>query len=239
MTVAHGVRDDRGTLTRIAEMLYWLVLLDVLLVVCSAPTIVVWMLLAPTANNLPLYGASFVTVLPATSAALWAWHSRTEDPDAVPVARFLRGYRLTVLDSLKIGVPGLVTLSVLGTDIAYGQAVGTGALNTAFVLLAVMVATVMLRALSIASALTFRIVDVLRLSIFTLLTMPLRTLALLSLAVLAAGISLFVGDYAFLFLASALTFMLQRSEAPVIARLREQFVDVPDQHPMTTSKETP
>ena len=47
----------------------------------------------------------------------------------------------------------------------------------------------------------------------------------LSQAVLAAGISLFVGDYAFLFLASALTFLLQRSEAPVIARLRARFVD--------------
>ena len=68
----------------------------------------------------------------------------------------------------------------------------------------------------------------LRLSVFTLLTMPLRTLSLLSLAVLVLGVSLFVGDYAFLFLASALTFVLHHFERPVIERLQEQFVGDPE-----------
>ena len=90
-------------------------------------------------------------------------------------------------------------------------------------MLAAMVVLLLTRALSITSALSFRYVDVLRLAIFTLLTMPLRTLALVSLGILVIGISLFLGDYAFLFLASVLTCVLQRSERPVIRRLREQF----------------
>lgn len=229
MTVEHRTRDDRGTLARIADALYWFVVIDVLLVLCSAPTIVVWMLLAPEASNLPLYGASLVLAMPALTAALWAWRARSEDPDPVPLTRFLRGYRLNLLDSLKVGIPGLAVLSVLATNITYGEATGTSALSLAFLLLAVMVTAVTLRALSIVSALSFRFVDVLRLSIFTLLTMPLRTLSLLSLAVLVAGISLFVGDYAFLFLASVLTCVLQQSERPVIARLREQFVAAPEE----------
>lgn len=233
MTVEHRTRDDRGTLARITDALYWLVVIDLLLVVCSAPTIVVWMLLAPEASNLPLYAASLVVALPALTAALWAWRARFEDPDPVPLSRFLRGYRVNLVDSLKIGVPGLAVLTVLGTNITYGEVAGTSALNIAFLLLAVMVAAVMLRAVSIVSALSFRFIDVLRLSIFTLLTMPLRTLSLLSLAVLVAGISLFVGDFAFLFVASALAFVLQRSERPVIARLREQFVGDPAGDPDT------
>lgn len=228
MTVMHRTRDDRGTLARITEGLYWFAVIDLLLVVTSAPALVVWMLLAQDASNLPLYAASLVVVLPSVSAALWAWRAWTEDPDPVPLARFLRGYRLNLLDSLRIGVPGLAVLTVLATNISYGDAVGTGALNIAFTLLAAMVAVLMMRALSITSALSFRYVDVLRLSIFTLLTMPLRTLALVSLGVLVVGISLFLGDFAFLFLASALTFVLHRSERPVIARLRAEFVRDPE-----------
>lgn len=229
MIVQQATRDDRSTFTRIADALYWFVIIDLLLVLCSAPTIVVWMLLAPEASNLPLYGASLVPVLPAVAAALWAWRARTEDPDPVPLTRFLRGYRLNLLDSLKVGVPGLAILIVLATNVTYGEATGTSALSLAFLLLGLMVGAVMLRALSIVSALSFRFVDVLRLSIFTLLTMPVRTLALLSLAVLIAGISLFVGDYAFLFLASVLTCVFQQSERPVITRLNEQFVAPPQE----------
>lgn len=228
MTVQNPTRDDRGTLARITDALYWFVVIDVLLVACSAPAIVVWMLLAREASNVPLYAAALVFVLPAMTAALWAWRARTEDPDPVPLSRYLRGYRLNLVDSLKIGVPGIAVLTVLATNITYGEAAGTSVLNIAFALLAVMVAAVMVRALSIASALSFRLTDVLRLSIFTLLTMPLRTLSLFSLAILVAGISLFVGDYAFLFLASALTFVLHHSERPVIERLREQFVADPE-----------
>lgn len=228
MTVEHRTQDDRGALARIVDALYWLVVIDLLLVACSSPTIVIWMLLARDASNLPLYIASLAPALPAVAAALWAWRARGEDPDPVPLRRFLRGYRLNVADSLKVGAPGLLLLTVLTVDIAYGEAVGTSVLNVALLLLAAIVAMMVLRALSIVSTLSFRMVDVLRLSIFTLLTMPLRTLALLSLGVLIAGISFFVGDYAFLFLASALTLVLQQSEQPVIARLREQFTAEPE-----------
>ena len=223
MTVEHWIRDDRSTLARLTEGLYWFVIIDLALVVTSAPTIAVWLLLEQDPSNLPLYAASAVFALPAVSAALWAWRAWAEDPDPVPLSRFLRGYRLNLGDSLKIGVPGLLLLTILGTNITYGDVVGTGALNIAFVVLAAMVVLLLTRALSITSALSFRYVDVLRLAIFTLLTMPLRTLALVSLGILVIGISLFLGDYAFLFLASVLTCVLQRSERPVIRRLREQF----------------
>src|SRR5699024_4230990 len=170
-----------------------------LLVLASLPTAMVWMLLAQDASNIPLYTASLLFVLPAVAAAFWAWRARAQDFDPVPLSRFLRGYRLNVLDSLKIGVPGVVVL------------------------------TVMTRALSSLSTFSFRFVDVLRLSVFTLLTMPLRTLSMLSLWVLMAGISVLVGDYAFLFTASLLTLTMYHSERPVISRIRGQFVSDPEE----------
>lgn len=228
MSVEHVTRDERGTMERITGALYWFAVIDVLLVLTSAPTVVTWLLLVRDASNLPLYAASLLFVLPAVGASFWAWRAWTEDPDPVPLKRFLRGYRLNVVDSLKIAVPGMVVLTVLATNITYGHVAGTSVLSIAFLIMAVMVALVMMRALSLASALSFRFVDILRLSAFTLLTMPLRTVALLSLGVLAAGISLFIGDYAFLLLGSVLTFTMYRSERPVIARIREQFVAEPE-----------
>lgn len=217
-------RDDRGTLARVTDGVYWLLLIDLLLVIACAPTVVVWLLLERDASNIPLYLLGLLPVAPAVSAALWAWRSREADPDPVPVARFLRGYRLNVVDSLKVAVPTALVLSILGVNISLGGAVGTGALNYFFMALAGAILLVAVRALSIVSALSFRYVDVLRLSVFSLLTMPLRTLSMLSLGIVVVGVSLFVGDYAFLLLASVLTFSLAHSERAVLERLTEQFV---------------
>src|SRR5699024_8195306 len=129
MPAGHRTRDDRGTLTKATEAIYWLVVIDVLLVLASLPTAMVWMLLAQDASNIPLYTASLLFVLPAVAAAFWAWRARAQDFDPVPLSRFLRGYRLNVLDSLKSGVPGVVVLAVLATKITYGGADGTRFLN--------------------------------------------------------------------------------------------------------------
>lgn len=224
MPVDNPTRDDRGTLTRITEFLYWLGVQGALLLLAASPTLVSWLLLERHVSNLPLFLLFAVFLCPAVAASLWAWGAHDEDPDPVPARRFLRGYRHNLLDSLKIGVPALVVLTVLTTNIAYGEAVGAGMLTTAFVILAVLVAVVGVRGLSIAATFSFRGVDVLRLAVFTALTMPLRTLSLLSIGVLVLGISLFIGDYAVLLLGSMLTFLLHRSERKVIARVRAQFV---------------
>lgn len=220
-----GTRDDRATLTRVTEAVYWFLMLDLLLAVCCAPTIAVWMFLERDVSNAPLYAAALLPVAPAVSATLWAWRSRERDPEPAPVPRFLRGYRLNFVDSLKTAVPAAAVLCILAINVAYGGEVGTSALNIGFLALALVVLLLTARALSISSALSFRYVDVLRLSVFTLLTMPVRTLALLSLGVLLAGISMFLGDYALVLLASALTYFLQLSERPVIDHVTKRFVD--------------
>ena len=216
--------DDRGTLARVTDAVYWFLLIDLMLVVASAPTVVIWLLLERDASNIPLYLVGLLPAAPAVSAALWAWRSRDAEPDPVPAARFLRGYRLNLLDSLKVAVPAAIVLSVVGVNIFYGDAVGTGALSIFFMVLAGAVLLVAARALSITSALSFRYLDVLRLSVFSLLTMPLRTLSLVSMGIVVVGLSLFVGDYAVVLLASVLTYFLAQSARAVLERLTEQFV---------------
>ncbi|MCW1804523.1 hypothetical protein [Brachybacterium squillarum] len=217
-------RDDRSTFTRITETVLWFVVADLLVVLSCAPTVVVWMLLAQDASNLVLYAVSALCVPPALTAALAAWRRRDEDPEPDVLRAYLRGYRRTVADALKVGVPAVLALTVLGTNLGAGAAAGFGALNAVFVLLALAVVLLALRALVISSAFTFRLRDLVRLSVFTLLTMPLRTLALVSLGVLTLGSVLVVGDYVLVLAASVLSFALWRSEQAVLARVRAEFV---------------
>lgn len=224
MSAAAPATLGSGALARVTEALHWFVVQSVLLVIASAPTAVCWLLLAQDASNLPLYALSGICVFPAVAASLWAWRSRRTDTDPVPARRFVHGYRVNFSDSLKIGVPTVVVLTVLLTNISHGEAAGTGALSAAFAVLAGIVVLIAVRALSIASAFSFRLIDVLRLSVFTLMTMPLRTLALISLAVLVLGAVVLVGDYVLLLAAAALTLALGHGERTVLERLRAQFV---------------
>lgn len=222
--MADRTTDHRGTLGRLTQAVYWFVVIDVLLVLSILPTALVWMLLARDASNIPLYTASLIFVLPATAAAFFAWRVRADDPDPVPLRAYLRGYRQNIADSLRIGVPAVLALTVLTVNIAFGEVAGTAALRGAFLVMALAVVLLSVRALSIASRFAFRFRDLCRLSVFTLLTTPLRTVSLLSLGVLMAGISVFVGDYAFLFCASLLTYAVWRSEVPVLQTVQERFV---------------
>lgn len=220
-----AARDDRSTFTRVTEGVYWVLVIGLLLIVATLPTIVTWMLLPRDMSSVPLYGVSALFVPPALSAALFAWSRRAEDPDPVPLKVFVRGYRVNLRDSLGIGAPTLLILGVLAINLAGGASAGTTGLGPLFIVLAVLVLLIAARALSISSRLGFRLRDVLRLSVFSLLTMPLRTLALVSLGVLTAGISLYIGDFAVAILGAPLTFGLWWSEQPVLSRLRRDFVD--------------
>lgn len=226
-----SVRQNRSVLTGVTEWVYWLVTIDVLLVVACSPTILAWTLLTAEPSSVLLLVVATLPVVPAVSAALYAWRRRSEDPDLVPASRFLRGYRLNLLDSLKVGVPAVLVLGILSANVTFGAQLGTASFNAAFLVLGALVLVVLVRALTIVSNFSFRLVDVLRLSVFTLLTKPLSTLALLSLGVLTLGLVQFIGSFMLLLAGSLLTVALWHSEKPVARLLRERFVS-PDEEPV-------
>lgn len=214
----------RSVFMSITEGTYWFLVIDVLLMLAAAPTVLVWSVLGIDPANTLLLLLSALPVPPAVSAALYAWRRRSEDPDPVPASRFLHGYRVNLRDSLAVGAPALLILGILALNITYGAALGTASLSAAFLAIGALVLLVLVRALTIVSHFSFRIRDVLRLSAFTLLTKPLSTLALLSLGVLALGLMHFVGEFALLLAASLLTYALWQSEKPIAQLLRERFI---------------
>ncbi|MGO3314692.1 MAG: DUF624 domain-containing protein, partial [Brachybacterium tyrofermentans] len=127
-----SVRQNRSVLTGVTEWVYWLVTIDVLLVVACSPTILAWTLLTAEPSSVLLLVVATLPVVPAVSAALYAWRRRSEDPDLVPASRFLRGYRLNLLDSLKVGVPAVLVLGILSANVTFGAQLGTASFNAAF-----------------------------------------------------------------------------------------------------------
>ena len=225
-------RPDRqfgqGPLSHVTGVVHWFVVLEVLLVAATAPGLVPALLLAQDAANLPLYALCAVPVGPAVAAALFAWRRFLADRDDSPVRSFLRGYRLNVADALRSWVPVLVLLTVLGTNLAHGEAAGVPApFRVLYAVLAVVALLWGVRMLAVTSAFAFRWRDAARITLGTLLGGFRWTLGLLSLLVLAAGIAWVTFDAVVVLLASVLTFLLVRNEQPVLAHVRERFVAEP------------
>jgi hypothetical protein len=223
-TMAGGTEGADGPLSRFATAAYWFLAVEVLWVLTAAPGLVLAMLLERDASNLPLYALAAVPFGPATAAAVFAWRVFLRERDPSPAQQFWRGYRLGSLDALRSWVPALVVLGVLGTNLAFGGAVGVGGpFAPLYVLLAVGVLMWAVRMLALAGSFRFRWRDAARIGVWTLGSRPLATLGLLSLLVLTAGIVYVTFDAVAVLLASVLTFLVVRNDAPVLADVERRF----------------
>ncbi|WP_062946683.1 DUF624 domain-containing protein [Brachybacterium sp. sponge] len=213
----------RGLFSELTEGVYWFLVLDVMLLLSASPTILLWTVMSPGPLGSLLFVVAALPLLPALSAGLYACRSWREDQDLVPARQFLRGYRVNVRDSLVAGSPVLLVAALAAFNLTRSSSPALGAGEIAFLVVGAAALLVLIRALSIVSRFSFRARDVLRLSVFTLLTRPLSTLALLSLGVLTLGIVLAVGEFVLTAAASLLVFALWASERPIAQLLTEQF----------------
>src|SRR5690606_21034689 len=188
-------RRPRGLFTDLTEGVYWFLALDVMLLVAATPTILLWTVMSPGPLGSLLFVIAALPLLPALSAGLYACRSWREDRDLIPARQFLRGYRVNALDSLRVGTPVMLLVALAAFNLTRSSSPGLGVGEIAFLVVGTAALLVLLRALAIVSRFSFRVRDVLRLSVFTLLVRPLSTLALLSLGVLTLGIVLAVGEF--------------------------------------------
>lgn len=214
-----------GPLFRVATVVLWFLVVELWLGLVLLPSLVLMFWLDPDPTNLPLFALAALPVAPAISAAFFTWRRFDDERDTSPSRHFRRGYRLNWGDALRVWAPAVLVLTVLGINVAFGGAVGVGTpLAVTFLVLAVAVLVLVLRMLSVTSAFSFRWRDALRISLFTLVTRPLRSLGLISYVVLAAGLTVVTFDAVVVLLASVLTFAVVRNEAPVLVEVRERFI---------------
>ena len=217
-----------GFLARTTAVVYWLLVVELLLVLTIAPGLVAALFLARDASNAPLAALLLVPVGPALAAALFAWRvflGRIGDGrDLAPARHFWRGYRHNALDVLRWWVPTLAVLTVLAVGLANIDRIAAPAgYAAALGVVAVAVLGWAGHALVLSSALTLRTRDTARLAAYYLSARPLATLGVLGLVVVAVALVVLLGDWAPLALASPLTFLLLRTTEPVLADAVERF----------------
>ncbi len=103
----------RGPLGRFSLVAHWVLVLSFFFVLASVPTLTAVAILDNSLSNAPLAVLCFIPTLPAITATLFAWRTRGRDSEASPMPSFFKGYRVTWLDSLRIGVPAVLIVTML------------------------------------------------------------------------------------------------------------------------------
>ncbi|MFC7642223.1 hypothetical protein ACFQX6_15585 [Streptosporangium lutulentum] len=149
-------------------------MVELLLLTAVVPGLVGLVLLDRDAANVPLAAACLLPAGPALSAALYALHHRRRDlTDLHPAAAFWRGYRANVRGVVKLWVPWLVWLAVIGSSLGNLAAAGVPGWWAVLSVLIALAATLWVaNALVITSLFAFRARDVARLAAYFLTRSP-------------------------------------------------------------------
>ena len=225
MSTAAGEFGE-GPLSRGAALVYTLLVVELLLLVCAAPGLVALFALERHASNLPLVAACAVPLGPALSAALYALHHQRLDlTDLHPGRLFWRGYRTNLAGALLVWVPTLLWLTVIAVNLVNLPAAGVPRWwAVPLVLVGGGVAVVGVNALVITSLFTFRLRDVVRLAGYFVLHTPVGAVGTALLLVAATVLTLVASEAALAALGSVLALALVRGGQPMIATIREEFV---------------
>jgi hypothetical protein len=218
-------RFGAGPLSRGAARVYTLLVVQGLLLVTTLPGLVPLLLLAPRSGNLPLAALCLVPVGPAVCAALYTLHHQRPDlTELHPGTLFRRGYRAGLAGSLRIWVPVLLWLTLLGVNLTNLAAAG---LSPAWVLPLLLVGAgvtlVGANALTITALFAFRTRDVLRLALHFLVRTPGVAVGNLLLLAAAAGVTVVASEAVPALLGALFLLAFLRTGAPMIDRIEKEF----------------
>lgn len=215
-----------GTLSRATALIYNLLVVELLFLLTAVPGLLPLLLLERHPSNLPLFAAGALPAGPALSAALYALHHRGRDATELrPAAAFWRGYRLNALPVLRIWLPWLVFLTIVGINLGYFGAAGVPGWWAVVLVAVALVATLwMANALVITSLFTFRTVDIARLARYFLGRTPSVAVGNGCLLIVAVGVTVLTFEVVVLLLAAVLVLALLRIAQPMLVQVREDFV---------------
>jgi Protein of unknown function, DUF624 len=225
-SVSRAREFGEGPLARVAALVYTLLVVELLFLATAVPGLVVLVLLDQDASNIPLAAACALPVGPAFSAALYAMHYRRRDlADLHPGAAFWRGYRLNVWAVLRIWVPLLAFLTVVGVNLAHFEAAGVpGWWAVLLVIIAVVATLWALAAVVIVSLFEFRTTDVARLSTYFLVRTPLVALGNAGLLLASAGVVVASSEAVLALLAAPLAAAFLATCRPMVTVIQREFV---------------
>lgn len=214
----------RGAFWGAAEVVQRVFVLHIWVLLASAPTIIGLPFVAPDPSNIPLFAMLALPVGPALAASIFAWQRLASDTERSVTHFFLRGYRLGWLDALIFWVLALVLLTILTTNLSYADTVfGGSALQTVWLILALVISLVFLNALVISALFSFRRRDVLRLAIFQLGGAWRTTLGFIAILICVAAATVLIAEWVLFFLAGPITWFIWVQARPLIDSVEADF----------------
>lgn len=214
----------RGPLSRGALVVYRALILEVMLLLTLAPTIIAWAFLAPDATNVWLYALASVPLGPAISAGLYACRAWGVERDQRPAAWFWRGYARGFGPVLRWWIPALALAAVLIFNIAFADHVAGGAaLRPAAVLLLAVLIVVAGHLLVITTFFSFRVRDAIGIAAFCLGRCPVASIGVLALVLAMVGLGVLGGDVVVVLLAFIFVWLAYVNARSVITLVTERF----------------
>lgn len=227
MSAASAARKEfgEGPLARAAALVYSLLVIEVLLLVASAPGLLLLGLLDRDASNVPLAALCALPAGPAWSAALYAWHHRGRDlAELHPARGYWRGYRANAVDTLKVWAPWLAGMTLVGTVLTHRDAAGIPAWwGGLLAVLAVVSALWVSNALVISALFSFRGADTARLAAYFLVRGAKATAGNLCLLAAAVAVTAAGAQVLPFLLASVLAAAVLFNGRRMIGDIREDF----------------
>ena len=221
-TADDAVRRPAGP----AAVAAWFVVVEALLVLTTVPALAWLLLLDQRWSNAPWMVVLTIPVGPAVSAALYAWRHYTRENTLGPAAAFWRGYRVNWRDSLRLWVPSLVVLVLLGVNVANLRTDDDAPVVFAVVgvLALAMVAVWAAHAVLVVSLFRFRTSDVVRIGVFFVVAKPVASLVALAIVGVGVAAAWIVGPWLPVLLGSVATYLLWRNGIPLAAEVERRFV---------------
>ncbi|WP_327000840.1 hypothetical protein OHA72_37710 [Dactylosporangium sp. NBC_01737] len=205
-------------LSRATGLIYNLLVVELLLLLTTVPTLAAITLLDHDVSNVPLVAVCAIPLGPAVSAALYALRHGDDEP----ATAFWRGYRGNALPVLKLWLPLLAWLTILAVNLANFSSAGVpGWWGVLLAAVAVAVTLWAVNALVITSLFTFRTVDAARLALHFL---PRgATLANAGVLIAAGGVTLLASEAVTALLGSLLAGALLWNSRAMTAAIRDRF----------------
>jgi len=223
---AHGPRQfGEGPLSVVASAIYTLLVVGLLFVVASVPSIVLLALLAQDASNIPLAAACAIPVGPAMSAAIYAFHHRRRDlTDLRPLRQYWHAYRLNWRAVLPVWLVGLAWLSVVGVTLANFWLSGFPSWYAILLLLVGALAALWtINAVVITSLFDFRVRDVIRLAWEMIPGSPRSTLGNAGVLIGAGVFAHFTADLVLILCGGVFLRLLVGTSRPMIDLVTDEY----------------
>jgi hypothetical protein len=203
-----------GRLYRSCLFVYQLLAVEACLVVALAPTALAVFALAPDPRNAPLFAVAVIPAGPALVAGLYAVRRLLGDNDQAPVRDFLKGYRLSWLDSVKLWAPAALVIAMLLAAPGVPQ-----------LIVAAVAALWLTNVLVITARFSFRVRDTARLAAYYLGARWRCTLNIVLVGAGVVGLLATTSDWVAVLLLSPALYLLAIVTRPLVADIETRFTE--------------